>query len=422
MRYGYYDDHRTGSRVWLSPLNHLAVVADSLGRVILFDCVQDVIVRIWKGYRDAQCSFMKVDEKLSRSASNARRRHVFFLAIYSPKRSTVDIWNVERGKKLAALPVGPSGHLIQQHSTAGGASASSSSSGSGSTSLAQKATSVTAFFLNPTDLTIKEFTVPFHHALDVANTVKSKDLHIINQIKADLKSVHDDNVAEIGELCEGIQLNEMKMKCVLALSKSRHITPTLFEVILSTFAKSCPDEGGEQTSEDDDNPATSTGTTAASNPYSQKQLIGFLRRYDRLLQFYNGMKQKPSHNDSDSDDIEIGESNFQDILKAIDRYKMCLSLKKTTKVSIQSPVQSFASFIEFLSIFDCTSSDGIRLHESKGNRFAGVGFELFDTFIRNHNSFDCFYKHANVSTLKNWDLLRLFLKYWMEKDIRYSDK
>lgn len=369
-----------------------------------------MILRIWKGYRDAQCSFMKIDEKMARSSANVKRRHVLFLAIYSPKRSTIDIWNIERGKKLAAFPVGVNGQLIQQH-------ASASTSSRSSTSAAQKATSVTAFFLNPNDLTIKEFTIPFHHALDIANNIKSKDLHIINQIKADLKDIGDDNMHEISDLCESIQLNEMKIKCIQAIIKNRYITPAIFDVILNTFAKSIRDI---DTALDDDN-QTKPNVTDENDRFNDKQLIAFLRRYERLLQFYNGMKQKPSQNDSDTDDIEIVESNFQDILKAIDRYKMCLNLKKTTKVSIQSPIQN-NNFIEFLSIFDCSVDDGIRLHESKSTRFASVGFELFDAFIRNHNNFDCFYKHANISTLKNWDLLRLFLKYWMEKDIRYNDK
>lgn len=202
-------------------------------------------------------------------------------------------------------------------------------------------------------------------------------------------------------------------------NQNRHVTPEIFAIVLNTFAKSIQDVTMEVTP-DDGNPEKSI-TIKESGANGDKKLIAFLRRYDRLLQFYNGMKQKPSHNDSDSDDIEIDESNFRDILKAIERYKMCLNLKKTTKVSIQSPAQN-TNFIEYLSIFDCSSEDGIRLHESKSNRFANVGFDLFDVFIKNHNNFDCFYKHANVSTLKNVDLLRLFLKYWMEKDIRYNDK
>ena len=127
LRYGFYDDHRTGIRIWLSPYNRLAAVADNLGRVILMDCSQNVILRVWKGYRDAQCSFMKIDEKLSKTSTQQKRRHALFLAIYSPKRSTVDIWNVVRGKKLAVFPAGQNGQLLQQNSYATVSSAPSTS-------------------------------------------------------------------------------------------------------------------------------------------------------------------------------------------------------------------------------------------------------------------------------------------------------
>lgn len=417
LRYGFYDDHRTGNRIWLSSHNRLAAIADSLGRVILVDCSRNVILRIWKGYRDAQCSFMKIDEKMSKNAERSKRKHVLFLAIYSPKRSTVDIWNVERGKKLVTFPAGQNGQLIQQYSSV----TSSASSSSNSMAHKSSSSSTTAFFLNPNDFTIKELAIPFHYALDTSNTKKSKDLHIINQIKADLKSVKDGNLTEITDLCESIQTNEMKFKCIQNIIKNRYLTPEIFTMILSTFMKSVEDKDSDISASNNETLVTKLDN-GSDNACSDLKLKRFLQKYERLLLFYNGMKQKRSHDDDNNgDDIEIDESDFKEILKVVDRYKMCLNLKKTTKVSIQSPMQS-NNFIEYLSIFDCTSTENIRLHESKVNRFAVVGFDLFDTFIKQNSGFDGFYKLATISTLSNWDLLRLFIRYWMEKDIRYNDK
>lgn len=408
LRYGFYDDHRTGNRIWLSPYNKLAAVADSLGRVLLFDCEQNVITRVWKGYRDAQCSFMKVDEKLSRNADRSRRKHALFLGIYSPKRSTVDIWNVERGKKLAAFPAGQNGQLIQQYSHASGSHASSSST---------RSNSFAAFFLNPTDLTMKELTIPFHYTLDISSNKKSKDLHIINQIKVDLKCCDsEEEKNSIIDLCSSIQTNEMRFKCIHALVKNRYMTPEIFSLILGTFLKTVEINSGIDHS-DLDGGCSSTDTD--NDIYSDMKLSKFLRKYERLLLFYNGMKQKSSHYDS-SDSDDINDCDFDDILKVVDQYKLCLNLKKAPKVSIQSPIQT-NNFIEYLSIFDCNSSDKIGLNETKSNRFAGVGFDLFDSFIRQNNNFDSFYKLAAISSLSNDDLLKLFLHYWTEKDIRYND-
>lgn len=413
LRFGFYDDNRTSKRIWLSPYNRLAAIADSLGRIILIDCMRNIILRVWKGYRDAQCSFMKIDEKLSKNAAQSKqRKHTFFLAIYAPKRSTVDVWNIERGKKLAAFPAGANGQLIQQYSH--------------SPKSHHHHTPMSAFFLNPTDFTIKELTIPFHYALDTANTKKSKDLHIINQIKADLKSISSaESLTEIIDLCDSIQTNEMRFKCIGTVIKSRYLTPEIFSVMLSTFLKSI-DLDLDEEEDHDAVKAESTPIKDANDAYSNSRLSKYLHKYERLLLFYNGMKHdKVSHDDSaDSDDLT--DCEFEDILKVVDQYKMCLNLKKTTKVSIQSPVQS-NTFIEYLSIFDCTSDHGIRLHESKSNRFATVGCDVFDNFIKRSldsgcSSFDGFYKLATVSTLSNKDLLRLFLKYWMDKDINYSNK
>ncbi|XP_031628669.1 rab3 GTPase-activating protein regulatory subunit [Contarinia nasturtii] len=414
LRYGFYDDHRTGHRIWLSPYNRLAAVSDNLGRVILVDCQYNVVLRVWKGYRDAQCSFMKVDEKISRTSTQQKRRHALFIAIYSPKRSTVDIWNVERGRKLAVFPAGPNGQLIQQNSYSTVSSAASSSTSSVVLKPAYHS-STGAFFLNPTDLTIKELAIPFHYALDASNTKKSKDIHIINQIKADLKTIDQENMSELVDLCDSIQMNEMRFKCIGSLIKSRYLTPEIFSIILSTFLKSI--EGTPETSDQEDE---STPTTVENDSYSDARLSKFLHKYERLLLFYNGMKQKATHDDLNDSD-EVRESEFEDILKVIEQYKGCLTFKKSKKVSILSPSSSNNNFIEYLSVFDA-SGDHIRLHESKSVRFTSVGFDLFDSFIKHHTTFDGFYKLATISTLKNKILLRLFLRYWMENDIAYDDK
>lgn len=409
LRYGFYDDHRTGNRIWLSPYNKLAAVADSLGRVLLFDCQQNVITRVWKGYRDAQCSFIKVDEKLSRNADRSKRKHALFLAIYSPKRSTVDIWNVERGKKLASFPAGQNGQLIQQYSHISVNSHSSSSSA--------RSNSFATFFLNPNDLTMKELTIPFHYTLDTSSNKKSKDLHIINQIKTDLKCCEsEEEKSSITDLCSSIQTNEMRFKCIHALIKIRYLTPEVFSLILTTFLKAVEINSGIDHN-DSDGGCNSKDTD--NDSYSDIKLSRFLRKYERLLLFYNGMKQKSSHDDLNDSD-EINDCDFDDILKVVDQYKMCLNLKKAPKVSIQSPIQT-NTFVEYLSIFECNSSDKICLNESKSNRFAGVGFDLFDSFIRQNINFDSFYKLATISSLSNYDLLRLFLHYWTDKDIRYND-
>lgn len=49
FRHGLHDKRRQGESVILSPDNHMAVTTDSFGRVILFDVLRGIAVRIWKG-------------------------------------------------------------------------------------------------------------------------------------------------------------------------------------------------------------------------------------------------------------------------------------------------------------------------------------------------------------------------------------
>lgn len=408
LRYAFSDDHRATMRVWLSARNRLAAISDSLGRIILVDCMQNIILRIWKGYRDAQCSFMQVDEKLSKNTHKQKRKHTTFLAIYSPRRSTVDVWCVERGKKLAVFPAGPHGQLIQQFGYAqpgidGAASTKSSQS-----------VPTTAFYLNPSDLSIKELTIPFHYALDTSSSKKSKDLHIINQIKVAIKSF-DDNESEVGaeisELCNSIQTNEMRFKCVNTLLKSRHLTPEILGIVLDSFLKNVNDAENEP-------------KEVAKLTVSNAQLIDFLTNHQKLVNFFVSMKPKceakrKSIADNDSDSSV--EREFEEIFKVIDSYKMCLMVKRSARVTIQSPHRN-NTFIEYLSIFDCTGNEGIQLNESKVTRFSAVAFDLFDTYIKQSDDLDGFLKKAMQSSMASKDLSRLFLRYWMEKEIQFDKR
>lgn len=351
---------------------------------------------------------MQVDEKLSKNTHKQKRKHTTFLAIYSPRRATVDVWCVERGKKLAVFPAGPHGQLIQQFGYAqpgidGAASMKSSQS-----------VPTTAFYLNPSDLSIKELTIPFHYALDTSSTKKSKDLHIINQIKVAIKSF-DDNESEVGaeisELCDTIQTNEMRFKCVNTLLKSRHLTPEILGIVLDSFLKNVSDAGNEP-------------NEVAKLTVSNAQLIDFLTNHQKLVNFFVSMKpkcdaeRKPiADNDSDSS----VEREFEEIFKVIDTYKMCLMAKRSARVTIQSPHRN-NTFIEYLSIFDCTGNDGIQLNESKATRFSAVAFDLFDTYIQQSDDLDGFLKKAMQSSMASKDLSRLFLRYWMEKEIQFDKR
>lgn len=411
LRYAFNDDHRATQRIWFAARNQLAAISDSLGRVLLVDCSRTVILRIWKGYRDAQCAFIQVDEKMSRNDNKTKRKRTLFLAIYSPRRSSVDIWNVERGKKLATYPAGPHGQLIQQT----GIVPSNENS-----SHVKSFRATAAFYLNSTDLTIKELTIPFHYALDTSSTKRSKDMHVINQIKIAIKTDDENqiesNLEEISDLCDSIQTNEMRYKCINTLIKNRHLTPEILSIILQSFIRNI-------LSAIDASPDMHRNT----NLIKDEQLLEFLRNYEKLVNFYVNMKplkqfvEKLSPSETEENSDVVIKPNFDEIFKVIETYRLCLNHKRSAKVKIQCSHQN-NTFTEFLSIFDCTNGDGVQLNELKLNRFNAVAFDLFDTFIENIDDLNVFCEKVEKSSITSRDLSKLFLRYWMEKEIPFDKR
>lgn len=60
MRSGLCDKQRQGVFIAVSPDRRLAAFADSFGRVAVLDVTKGHLVRLFKGYRDAQCAFLQV--------------------------------------------------------------------------------------------------------------------------------------------------------------------------------------------------------------------------------------------------------------------------------------------------------------------------------------------------------------------------
>ncbi len=107
------DGRREVSSVVSDPDVGLASVADRHGRVILIDTSAGVIVRVWKGYRDAECCF----RRLRPSANTPPRLARKFLAIHCPRRALVEVWELVSGGRIFAatshglLGQPPSPHL-----------------------------------------------------------------------------------------------------------------------------------------------------------------------------------------------------------------------------------------------------------------------------------------------------------------------
>jgi Rab3 GTPase-activating protein non-catalytic subunit len=89
------DPTRTVKSVALSPSRSLAVLTDNFGRIFLLDVEMFVLIRQWKGYRDAQCGWVTDSKKRGN-----------YLVIYAPFRGLLEIWKCPHGTRVGARNLG----------------------------------------------------------------------------------------------------------------------------------------------------------------------------------------------------------------------------------------------------------------------------------------------------------------------------
>ncbi len=95
------DSAREIQAVALAPSDHgLAAACDSFGRVLLLDLHLQVVVRLWKGYREAQVAWIEQDEAL-------------FLVVYAPRRGVLEVWRMRHGQREAIMDVGTDCRLLR---------------------------------------------------------------------------------------------------------------------------------------------------------------------------------------------------------------------------------------------------------------------------------------------------------------------
>lgn len=113
------DYPRKGEKLTLSPSGTLAAITDSLGRILLLDTQALVVVRIWKGYRDANCFFMEMlvnrDDKCASSSYHVpgKSDYCLCLAIHAPRKGIIEVWQMRTGPRLLAIQCAKGCRLLQ---------------------------------------------------------------------------------------------------------------------------------------------------------------------------------------------------------------------------------------------------------------------------------------------------------------------
>ncbi|XP_073989801.1 rab3 GTPase activating protein isoform X1 [Rhodnius prolixus] len=233
-RFGLWDTIRKGERIYISPQKNLSVVCDSLGRVMLIDNFSGTAVRMWKGYRDAECAFITVDEEKVPGVG----RSALYLAIYAPKKGIVEVWALQQGPKVATLLASKFGRLLYiKHGIMGLNSTTSRNANFGQHS---------CVFINNLGI-ISEVYVPFHSIFNDRNDPKSRDLYILKQVRRALRFTN--RIDDVVELCSQIISDEARLQALQLITTFEHVTAHLLQRVITNFYEKIEEErnDGNQT-------------------------------------------------------------------------------------------------------------------------------------------------------------------------------
>ncbi|KAH8260306.1 hypothetical protein KR026_009269 [Drosophila bipectinata] len=402
-----YDGKRDGLTLAVAPGGRLAVVTDNLDRVMLVDTQQAIILRVWKGYRDAQCAFVPVKERSVRGIKTHKRK-ALFLVIYAPRLGVLDIWALQNGPKVAAFNVAKSGQLIyNNHSPLGTAGGSGSGGGSSQT---RKAPTINyCLFLDPSDGSLKEVHIPFHYALSETSSQTSRDIHMLRRLRNQLRSLSlgdtgEAKLLEIAELAGELQTLEVRQQCLEMLLKSKKLQPRVFQCIIDAFIeKPLPKE-------------------TPSEDFEHQ-----IENYKRLTDLYLTLSQANRREDNEPpvDHIELSDADLVTINKLVlllDDGSEKDKPTSTREVSfkLQGDHKS-EEFVDYLSIFNIDSPDGISLLPEKIEKFGIVSIDLFSQFFSQGLCFGQFKQWIHKACLPSRDLLTLVIWFWLEKPFKYNN-
>ncbi|XP_045532220.1 rab3 GTPase-activating protein regulatory subunit isoform X1 [Pieris brassicae] len=195
MRNGLYDPQRYGTSVVVSPDKRLAAITDNLGRVSILDINKGYLIRLFKGYRDAQCAFIQLfdsDTKKPQLSMVKDIKRTMFLIIYNPKKGLIDIRLMQRGSRVAVFTATKNGKLL--YNTCGLVGAEKT--------FAHKKLNLPEFqcvLIDP-DGKLKKFNIPFYYSLEGEHLERSKDLHTFRALRDVIKKGNNLDEVTINEL------------------------------------------------------------------------------------------------------------------------------------------------------------------------------------------------------------------------------
>ncbi|KAK6636122.1 hypothetical protein RUM43_009774 [Polyplax serrata] len=355
-RFGLCDRRRVGHSIIASPDGAFSVVSDSLGRVILIQNATGIAQRLWKGYRDAQCGFLQIQEDRIRRSRRHKGidslppRQGLFVVIYAPKKGLVEIFSTQTGLRVTSFKVSKFGRLI--YNPRGYLAPASS----GGFNLSHNQ----VIFITEEGLT--EFLVPFHCALAEDSSRLSRDLHVLKKMKLILKTDYnsDNFVEDMVKCCRELKLDEVRLQAIELLTSSRNTTLEIFKIVLEVFLENLKSPVREES-------APKKLLASAEVTYNLLTLHEFLGSVNA--------EQRPMDSsvlDANQlhEDLMMSVGELHVLLQFIDHINGIEGFKKTgVKVSFEETQTD--DIVNYLSTFDLKTFVNAQEHHEKAERKLG---------------------------------------------------
>ncbi|KAH0534432.1 rab3 GTPase-activating protein non-catalytic subunit isoform X1 [Cotesia glomerata] len=381
-RFGLSDIMREGHSLIVSPNKTLSVISDAMGRVILINNRRGIALRMWKGYRDAQCGWIEVTED-KRSKGTSKKRSALFLVIYAPKKGIIDIWGVQTGSKITTFTASKNGRLLYVNYGLLGLNDIVPSF--------PNRPFYSCVFLDPLG-GFKEILVPFHFALSSKNGKRARDIHLFKKLKTFLREEEFDDdklVLEVGNICKDLKTNEIRQQILENLITSRHIIPDVLIKVTEIFNEVLVEQEIE---------------------CNTKFLVQFCDQIKHVVLFYKFLKSV----DKNPDFKEDSEESLPSVLLTSEReIKRILKLAESLEEPERTRVTFKGGFVDFISAFEFGSQVTLKRNLSEDKK------ELISELIYQNcldgGSIDAWKSEAESSGLQGKVLMELALVYWLSK-------
>ncbi|XP_017784588.1 PREDICTED: rab3 GTPase-activating protein regulatory subunit [Nicrophorus vespilloides] len=381
-RFGLCDLRRCANQVVLSPDRRLAAVSDSMGRVLLIDTQRGIVLRIFKGYREAQCAFLQVrDERKSKSAGKTRR--ALFLVIYSGKKGSIEIFGAQQGTKIASFTASKLSKLLYIGHGLMGFQVTTKS---------RFICQYTCLLMDP-DGKIKEVVIPFHFSLTEKNSKRARDVHLYKRLKQFIKTgdykTNEELLKECLNTCSELKTQDVQLLFIEMLSSCKELTPEILISCTENIIERCD--------------GTSELKTICINLLDLSKFYHYL---DSLEYEANG---NVAQSDLNLDKREM--INLQRLLDLSTYYQP----KQINKVKF-SPESQNIKLSDFLVVFDRNRTD-IKLKSGASDaELFKVSEKMFKFYINGHWSDEDFTRMKETPVYVK-DVFRLLLVYWIHRDL-----